>query len=183
MAFSSEEWRGEKITARQKGVLLFFGYSTRGLSRGEASDVITKLFDVPRNKQLWEKTKNAEVREIKGTKLYDFIRRNHDIQEGDTVDLALDSIACSDMASERDEELAELDRWLKRPDRWDEPSVRRTRRRPSQAQVSSRSQAAKEMIAKESEKWLGDTMLGCCGCLVVLVVLLVSLVMALRSCL
>jgi hypothetical protein len=127
-------WRGDEISARQKGVLLFFGKSIRGLSKGQASDIIDQIFASPENKERWEAAKRKDLVQFKGTRLYNFILRefegDEDAVEGGTLDSALDDIHYSSLTSRREEELAELETWLQSED--PRPS-REVRRQPPKA--------------------------------------------------
>ena len=103
-------------------MLLFFGRSIQGLTKGQAADVINEIYVAPGKKEQWESAKRADISQFKGTKLYAFIRRKAEEDwedfEGETLDEALRRIDDFE-PSEQEEELAELERWLNSEDtRW-----------------------------------------------------------------
>ncbi len=128
-------WRGDEISPRQKGVLLFFERSISGLNKGQASDIIDQIFASPGNKERWETAKRTDISQFKGTKLYAFIRREagEDWEGfyGETLDSALDDIHYSSLTSKREEVLAELERWRLWPE--DARPSRELRRQPPKA--------------------------------------------------
>ena len=111
-------WREDAISLRQKAVLLYFGRSIQGLTKGQAADVIDEIYTVPGKKEQWESAKHADISQIKGTKLYAYIRRKAEEDwedfEGETLDSALWRI--EDFEPKWKSELNEIERWLNSED-------------------------------------------------------------------
>ena len=93
-----ELWGNDPPSTRQQAVLYYFGVSGQpGMTKGEASDIIDKLFAVPEKRESWEKAKLSKVMSFQGTPLYAFILTNRnglpDEVDEETLDEALGIIA------------------------------------------------------------------------------------------
>ena len=93
-----ELWENDPISTRQQAVLHYFRVSEQpGMTKGEASDIIDKLFAVQEKKESWEKAKLSKVMSFEGTPLYPFIlkKRNGlpDEVDEEILDESLEIIA------------------------------------------------------------------------------------------
>lgn len=115
-----ENWGHYDITPRQIAVLLFFNVPfDQDATRGDASDIITRLFSSPANKRLWEDAKTKEMAHFKGTSLYDYILRhsfddvdNDAVEELDetSLDEALEGVSEAARETARHDEDVPMDR-------------------------------------------------------------------------
>jgi hypothetical protein len=86
-----ELWGNDPISIRQRAALTFFGIPTQpAMTKGQASDILDKVFAIPAKRQSWETAKLSNMATFKGTALYDLILQERDGQREEVNEESLD---------------------------------------------------------------------------------------------
>jgi len=90
-------WESEPISIRQAAILKFFMMEvSTGMTKGDASELISNFFALPSRKQAWENARTLTMDNFQGTPLFDFVMEKRKLSlerlKRETLDKALSTI-------------------------------------------------------------------------------------------